>query len=190
MKNVLGWTKRSRIPLHLVLLELGSASQSIRLAVVLWCAIVSHKCAHNKIHTERSPAKTLNRSESSCDKTVTAYREDLINSLSWTLKISVSPSLVMCDSCQIVFFHLVICWGENYCPSREGGNWHICLSGKVTVIFSFQTGNRCISMIQCDTRELRSLITCALASLWNCNHDFYKKVTLMSTDSMKQVDYW
>lgn len=74
--------KKIRVAAHpaeccftVVLFEFRSANYSIWLSVVTWCAIVSHKSTNNKTHSERSPVRPLNHSESSCDKTVTAHRK-------------------------------------------------------------------------------------------------------------------
>lgn len=75
--------------------QFPSANRSMWLTAVMWRAVVSHKCTNNKIYSVCSPARALNRSESSCDKTVTAHREDLIKFLSWTLKTSGSPCLML-----------------------------------------------------------------------------------------------
>lgn len=83
----------------------------IRVAARLaWLTVVSHKQTNNKIYSERPPARALNHSDSICDKTVTAVREDLINFLSWTPAMSGPPSLMMCDSCQVLFF--ILSWAH------------------------------------------------------------------------------
>lgn len=91
--------------------EIRVAAHLAWLTVVMWCAIVRHKRTNNKIYSERPPARALNHSDSICDKTVTAVREDLINFLSWTPKMSGSPSLMMCDSCQVLFFN-ILSWAD------------------------------------------------------------------------------
>ena len=124
---------------HTVMLpELPAANQSMWLTVAVCCGTVRHKCTNNKIYSEASAAGALNHSQSSCDKTATAYREDLIKFLSWTLKTSgpppSSPRGCVTAAKDFFFFYLVTRWLKNYQRSEGGGSRHTDRSGDCWVL--------------------------------------------------------
>lgn len=130
--DVLGWSESSSSSSSRTLVsglwwfcsQFPSANRSMWLTAVMRRAVVSHKCTNNKIYSVCSPARALNRSESSCDKTVTAHREDLIKFLSWTLKTSGSPSLMLTAAKFFFPFLFLILSHADWRSRHHGKKWH------------------------------------------------------------------